>query len=150
MERTRRRGSKLAGLFIDLDGFKQVNDAHGHDAGDLLLAEAAHRLRASLRAGDPVGRLGGDEFFAVLEDVPDASPVERVAKKLLAAIREPYDLGGGRQAVVSASIGISLFPDDAGDAEALIKHADDAMYAAKQAGKNAYRFFGARAGGAGR
>jgi diguanylate cyclase (GGDEF)-like protein/PAS domain S-box-containing protein len=150
VERTRRRGSKLAGLFIDLDGFKQVNDAHGHDAGDRLLIEAAHRLRASLRAGDPVARLGGDEFFAVLEDMHDALPVERVAQKLLAAIREPYDLGGGRRAVVSASIGISLFPDDADDAEALIKHADIAMYGVKQAGKSAYRFFGARAGGAGR
>ena len=150
VERTRRRGSKLAGLFIDLDGFKQVNDAHGHHAGDRVLVEAARRLRASLRAGDPVARIGGDEFFAVLEDVHDASPVERVAQKLLAAMREPYEVGAEGRAVVSASIGISLFPDDAGDAETLMKHADAAMYAAKQAGKNDYRFFGARTGGAGR
>jgi len=149
-ERVKRRGSKLAGLFIDLDGFKQVNDAYGHDAGDRLLAEAARRLRASLRASDPVARLGGDEFFAVLEDVQDTAPIERVARKLLAAMGEPYDIGGGRQAVVSASIGISVFPDDAADADALMKHADTAMYGAKQAGKNAYRFFGARAGGTGR
>ena len=147
VERTKRRSSKLAGLFIDLDGFKQVNDAHGHDAGDRLLAEAARRLRASLRAGDPVARLGGDEFFAVLEDVHDAPSIERVAQKLLAAIREPYDIGGGRQAAVSASIGISVFPGDAADADTLVKHADTAMYDAKQAGKNTYRFFGALAGG---
>jgi diguanylate cyclase (GGDEF)-like protein/PAS domain S-box-containing protein len=150
VERTKRRGSKLAGLFIDLDGFKQVNDAHGHDAGDRLLAEAARRLRASLRSGDPVARLGGDEFFAVLEDMHDAHSIERVAQKLLAAIREPYDIGGARQAVVSASIGISVFPGDAADADTLMKHADTAMYGAKEAGKNAYRFFGAFVGGAGR
>ncbi|HEX6266919.1 MAG TPA: diguanylate cyclase, partial [Burkholderiales bacterium] len=141
VERIRRRGSKLAGVFIDLDGFKQINDLHGHDAGDRLLAEAARRLRAALRSSDPVARLGGDEFFVVLEDLQDNAPAERVAKKLLAAVRQPYDLGGGREAVISASIGISVFPDDAGDAATLMKHADTAMYAAKQAGKNAFRFF---------
>jgi diguanylate cyclase (GGDEF)-like protein/PAS domain S-box-containing protein len=140
VERTRRRGSKLAGLFIDLDGFKEINDLYGHDAGDRLLVEVGRRLRASLRASDPVARLGGDEFYVVLEDVNDTAPVERVAIKLLAAIQQPYDLGG-KQAIVSASIGISLFPDDAGDAATLVKHADMAMYSAKQAGKNRYRFF---------
>ncbi len=149
IERTRRRGSKLAGLFVDLDGLKQVNDAHGHDSGDRLLAEVARRLRRNVRAGDPVARLGGDEFFAVVEDVHDVAPVERLAQKLLAAIAEPYDVGGGREVRVSASIGISLFPDDAAGADALMKHADTAMYAAKEAGKNAYRFFGALGGGAG-
>jgi len=141
VERTRRRGSRLAGVFLDLDGFKQINDLHGHDAGDRLLVEAAQRLRAALRASDPVARLGGDEFFVVLEDLQNNAPAERVAKKLLAALLEPYDLGGGQQARISASIGISVFPDDAGDAATLMKHADAAMYAAKQAGKNAYRFF---------
>jgi diguanylate cyclase (GGDEF)-like protein/PAS domain S-box-containing protein len=141
VERTRRRGSKLAGVFLDLDGFKQVNDLHGHDAGDRLLVEAAHRLRAALRAGDPVARLGGDEFFVVLEDLQSNLPAERVARKLLAALEQPYDLGNGRQALLSASIGISVYPDDAGDAATLVKHADTAMYAAKQAGKNSYRFF---------
>ena len=141
VERTRRRGSKLAGVFLDLDGFKQINDLHGHDAGDRLLVEAAQRLRAALRSGDPVARLGGDEFFVVLEDLQSNAPAERVAKKLLAALEQPYDLGNGRQAQISASIGISVFPDDAGDAPTLVKHADSAMYSAKQAGKNAYRFF---------
>jgi diguanylate cyclase (GGDEF)-like protein/PAS domain S-box-containing protein len=141
VERTRRRGSKLAGLFLDLDGFKQINDMYGHDAGDRLLVEAAQRLRAALRSTDPVARLGGDEFFVVLEDLHSNAPAERVAKKLLEAIHEPYDLGDGRRAMLSASIGVSVFPDDAGDATTLMKHADGAMYAAKQAGKNAYRFF---------
>jgi diguanylate cyclase (GGDEF)-like protein/PAS domain S-box-containing protein len=149
VERTRRRGAKLAALFIDLDGFKQVNDAHGHHAGDRLLVEAARRLRATLRSGDPVARLGGDEFFAVLEDLHDVESAERVAQKVLAAMRAPYDVGAGRQVLVSASIGICLFPDDAADAEALMKCADAAMYAVKQGGKDAYRFFAARAGGAG-
>jgi diguanylate cyclase (GGDEF)-like protein/PAS domain S-box-containing protein len=141
VERTRRRGSKVAGLFIDLDGFKQVNDAHGHDAGDRLLIEAARRLRSGLRASDPVARLGGDEFFVVLEDIYDRGPVERVAKKLLALLDEPYEIGIPHPVRVSASIGVSLFPDDAGDAATVIKHADTAMYDAKQAGKNACRFF---------
>ncbi|HEX6321767.1 MAG TPA: PAS domain S-box protein [Burkholderiales bacterium] len=141
VERSRRRGNRLAGVFLDLDGFKQINDLYGHDAGDRLLVEAAQRLRAALRSSDPVARLGGDEFFVVLEDLQNNAPAERVAKKLLAALLEPYDLGGGNQARISASIGISVFPDDAGDAATLVKHADAAMYAAKQAGKNAYRFF---------
>jgi diguanylate cyclase (GGDEF)-like protein/PAS domain S-box-containing protein len=141
VERARRRGSKLAGVFLDLDGFKQINDLHGHDAGDRLLVELAQRLRAALRSSDPVARLGGDEFFVVLEDLQSNAPAERVADKLLATVMQPYDIGGGKQAHISASIGISLFPDDAGDATTLMKHADAAMYCAKQAGKNAYRFF---------
>jgi diguanylate cyclase (GGDEF)-like protein/PAS domain S-box-containing protein len=145
VERSRRRATKLVGLFIDLDGFKEVNDLHGHDAGDRLLIEAARRLRAVMRSSDPVARLGGDEFFVVLEDLPDAAPAERVAKKLLAELQAPYDIGVGRTLRISASIGASLFPDDAGDGATLIKHADAAMYAAKQAGKNGYRFFVARA-----
>jgi diguanylate cyclase (GGDEF)-like protein/PAS domain S-box-containing protein len=145
IERTRRRSTKLAGVFLDLDGFKQINDVHGHDTGDRLLVETARRLKASLRSSDPVARLGGDEFFVVLEDLNDNAPAERVANKLLAALRHPYDLGGGKEATISASIGISLFPDDAGDAVTLMKHADTAMYEAKQAGKNGYCFFSGKA-----
>jgi diguanylate cyclase (GGDEF)-like protein len=141
VERTRRRATRLAGLFVDLDGFKSINDRHGHDAGDRLLVEVARRLRTALRASDPVARLGGDEFFVLLEDINDSAPAERVAAKLLAELQAPYDIGAGRPVHISASIGVSLYPDDAGDAATLIKHADAAMYAAKQAGKNAYRFF---------
>jgi diguanylate cyclase (GGDEF)-like protein/PAS domain S-box-containing protein len=141
VERSRRRAATLAGLFLDLDGFKEINDAHGHDAGDRLLVEVARRLRAALRSSDPLARLGGDEFFVVLEDISGAAPVERVARKLLTEVEAPYDIGVGVEVRISASIGVSLFPDDAGDAATLMKHADAAMYAAKEAGKNAYRFF---------
>ena len=140
VQRARRRNSKIAVVFLDLDGFKQINDAHGHDAGDALLIELAGRLRDNLRASDLIARLGGDEFLVLLEEVQDAEPVEVVAKKLLAETVRPYTLPGA-QASVTASIGISIFPDDAADAAALVKHADIAMYAAKQAGKNTCRFY---------
>jgi diguanylate cyclase (GGDEF)-like protein/PAS domain S-box-containing protein len=140
VQRARRRNSKLAVVFLDLDGFKEINDAYGHDAGDALLVELAARLRDNLRASDLIARLGGDEFLVVLEEVQDPEPVEVVARKLLAETVRPYTLPGAR-ASVTASIGISIFPDDAADATALMKHADIAMYAAKQAGKNTCRFY---------
>ncbi|HEX2200289.1 MAG TPA: diguanylate cyclase [Burkholderiales bacterium] len=141
VERARRRGFKLAGVFIDLDGFKQINDFYGHDAGDRCLIEVARRLRASVRASDVVARLGGDEFFVLLEEVQDEVAIESVIRKLLGEALRPYDLPAGAQARLSASMGVSLFPDNADDAAALIKNADMAMYSAKQAGKNGYRFF---------
>jgi diguanylate cyclase (GGDEF)-like protein len=141
IERTRRHRSKLAGVFIDLDGFKQVNDQHGHAAGDAFLVEVARRLRRVLRASDVVARLGGDEFFVVLEQMQDTAAVERVVSKLAAEVLRPYDLFGGVKARVSASLGVSLFPDDAGDSATLMAHADKAMYAAKRAGKNAFCIF---------
>jgi diguanylate cyclase (GGDEF)-like protein len=143
VERARRRGVKLAGVFIDLDGFKQINDAYGHDAGDRCLIEVARRLRNTVRASDVVARLGGDEFFVLLEEVQDESAVESVIRKLLAEAVRPYELPNGAQARVSASMGVSLFPDHAADAAALVKLADTAMYSAKQAGKNGYCFFSA-------
>jgi diguanylate cyclase (GGDEF)-like protein/PAS domain S-box-containing protein len=140
VQRSRRRGSKLAVIFIDLDGFKQTNDMHGHDAGDALLVEVAERLRAHLRASDLLARLGGDEFLVVLEEVTELAPVEIVARKLLGEMRRPFDLPGA-QVGVTASIGISVFPDDAADGATLMKHADSAMYAAKQAGKDCLAFY---------
>ena len=131
----RRSSSKIAVLYIDLDGFKQVNDVHGHDTGDALLVETAQRLRKHLRSSDLIARHGGDEFLVVLEDLQDLRPVEIVAKKLLAELGRPYALAG-QELGVTASIGISVLPDDAVDARTLLKHADTAMYAAKQAGKN--------------
>jgi diguanylate cyclase (GGDEF)-like protein/PAS domain S-box-containing protein len=142
VQRARRRNSRLAVVFIDLDGFKQINDLYGHDAGDALLVEVGNRLRANLRASDLVARLGGDEFLVLLEDVHDLAPVETVAKKLLAELMHPYVLAGS-EAKVTASIGISVFPDDAVDGAALMKHSDAAMYAAKQKGKNTYSFYSA-------
>jgi diguanylate cyclase (GGDEF)-like protein/PAS domain S-box-containing protein len=147
VERARRRGFKLAGVFIDLDGFKQINDFYGHDAGDRCLIEVARRLRSSVRASDVVARLGGDEFFVLLEEVLDEVAVESVIGKLLAEAVRPYDLPGGAQARLSASMGVSLFPDNSSDAAALVKNADTAMYSAKQAGKNGYCFFRGGANG---
>jgi diguanylate cyclase (GGDEF)-like protein/PAS domain S-box-containing protein len=147
IERTRRHRSKLAGVFMDLDGFKQVNDLHGHAAGDAFLQEVARRLRRSLRASDVVARIGGDEFFVVLEQMQDAPAVERVVSKLAAEVLRPYELFGGAKARVSASLGVSIFPDDAGDAATLMAHADKAMYAAKRAGKNAFCIFSGGAAG---
>jgi len=141
IERTRRHRSKLAGVFMDLDGFKQINDLHGHAAGDAFLVEVARRLRRGLRASDVVARLGGDEFFVVLEQMQDAPAVERVVSKLAAEVLKPYELFGGVKARCSASLGVSIFPDDAGDAATLMAHADKAMYAAKRAGKNAFCIF---------
>ena len=140
VQRARRRGSKLALVFIDLDGFKAINDRHGHDAGDALLVELARRLRANLRASDLVARLGGDEFVVALEEMQESAPIETVTKKLLGEVVRPYSVAAG-DAAVTASIGISIFPDDATDAASLLKHADTAMYAAKQAGKNTWRFY---------
>jgi diguanylate cyclase (GGDEF)-like protein/PAS domain S-box-containing protein len=140
VQRSRRRASKLAVIFIDLDGFKPINDLHGHDAGDALLVEVAGRLRAHLRASDLLVRLGGDEFLVLLEEVTEVPPVEIVAKKLLGEMRRPFELPGA-QVQVTASIGISVFPDDAADGATLMKHADSAMYAAKQAGKDCLAFF---------
>jgi diguanylate cyclase (GGDEF)-like protein/PAS domain S-box-containing protein len=147
IERTRRNRSKLAGVFMDLDGFKQVNDMHGHAAGDAFLVEVARRLRRGLRASDIVARLGGDEFFVVLEQMQDAPAVERVICKLAAEVLKPYELMGGVNARCSASLGVSIFPDDAGDAATLMAHADKAMYAAKRAGKNAFCIFTADTAG---
>jgi diguanylate cyclase (GGDEF)-like protein/PAS domain S-box-containing protein len=138
IERARRNGAKIAGVFIDLDGFKQINDRHGHAAGDAFLVEVAQRLRRHVRASDIVARLGGDEFFVMLEGVQDLVGVERVVVKIIDALRRPYAGIGEAQRRVSATLGISIFPDDAPDATTLIEHADEAMYTAKQAGKNAY------------
>ena len=140
VQRARRKNSKLALVFIDLDGFKEVNDVYGHDAGDALLIQLAGRLRANLRASDLVARLGGDEFVVVVEEVQESGPIETVAKKLLAEVVRPYALTSN-EVTVTASIGISIFPDDAADAPALLKYADTAMYAAKQSGKNTWRFY---------
>jgi diguanylate cyclase (GGDEF)-like protein/PAS domain S-box-containing protein len=138
IERARRNGAKLAGVFIDLDGFKQINDRHGHAAGDAFLVEVAQRLRRNVRASDLVARFGGDEFFVMLEGVQDIVGVERVVVKIIDALRRPYPGIGDAQRRVSATLGVSVFPDDAPDATTLVEHADEAMYTAKQAGKNAY------------
>jgi diguanylate cyclase (GGDEF)-like protein len=132
---------QLALLFIDLDNFKNINDTLGHEAGDILLKEAAHRLKSAVRAHDHVVRLGGDEFIVILEEVDLVDSISRIADSLVKSVSQPFTLlgiGGNR---VAASVGIALFPTDGTDAKTLLKHADVAMYAAKAAGKGRHQFY---------
>jgi diguanylate cyclase (GGDEF)-like protein/PAS domain S-box-containing protein len=137
--RAARQGSEFAVCFIDLDRFKTVNDSLGHDAGDELLKVMAGRLRASVRKSDLVARLGGDEFVVLLEGGPGPG-LAAVADKLLAAIGEQVTIGGC-QFLVTGSIGVGLYPADGDDAATLLKHADAAMYLAKENGKNNVQFY---------
>ncbi len=136
----KRNNLKLAVLFLDLDGFKIINDTLGHDAGDLLLKGVSARLTDALRISDVVARVGGDEFILVLDNIESAENAEHVAGKIIAALSEPFDLRGNR-VQVGASIGISLFPDNEIDPDRLVKQADEAMYLAKKSGKNTSRFY---------
>jgi diguanylate cyclase (GGDEF)-like protein len=137
-----RNKAKLAILFIDLDGFKAVNDNYGHKIGDLLLQEVAKLLQATVRQSDSVARIGGDEFIILLNGINDKEDAAVVAEKILAAFRQPIVLAG-QSAKVGTSIGISIFPDHGIDNEKLITYADDAMYGIKKSGKNAYAFYAA-------
>jgi len=140
MLKSQRDKTRLAVLFIDLDHFKEVNDTLGHQQGDVLLVDAARRISACVRKSDTVARLGGDEFTVALCELENAQDVERIAQDILRRLLQPFDLGQ-EQAFVSASIGITLYPDDALDIGSLLKHADQAMYAAKGAGRNRYSYF---------
>jgi diguanylate cyclase (GGDEF)-like protein len=131
----------LALLFVDLDDFKNINDTLGHAAGDELLQAVAARLQSMLRPQDNVVRLGGDEFTIILEQVASHADVARVADRIMKSLGAPFSLSGGSSHVVHASIGISVFPHDGNDGEALLKHADIAMYAAKTSGKGHYEFY---------
>ena len=135
-----RRRKQLAVVFIDLDGFKLVNDQHGHGVGDELLIALALRMKGALRDGDTLARIGGDEFVAVLTGLDLPKDCEIVLSRLLAAASEPV-VTHGVLLRVSASIGVTLFPQDAANADQLLRHADHAMYQAKQAGKNRYHYF---------
>ncbi|MFQ5618759.1 MAG: putative bifunctional diguanylate cyclase/phosphodiesterase, partial [Rhodospirillales bacterium] len=136
----RRNKGLLALLFIDLDRFKVVNDTLGHVVGDRLLQEAAKRLQASVREVDTVARLGGDEFTIVLQDIAKAEDAAMVANKVIDSLGKPFLLDG-HEAFIGASIGITIFPADGDDATTLLRNADVAMYRAKDAGRNEYRFF---------
>ena len=140
INRAARTGGQLALLFLDLDGFKQINDTLGHAAGDELLRTVGARLLSRLRKIDVVARLGGDEFAVVLGDVGEPSDVQGICDQLLAVVTEPYELGD-RQGWVTTSIGIAMFPQDGADVQSLLKHADAAMYQAKAHGKNRYSFY---------
>ncbi|WP_395699048.1 putative bifunctional diguanylate cyclase/phosphodiesterase [Aquabacterium sp.] len=138
-----RQGGKVALLYLDLDHFKNVNDSLGHPAGDQLLRAMAARLAPLLRGSDALSRLGGDEFLALQVDAQDADHVAALARRLLEAVAEPLPLQG-LEVHGGASIGIALYPDDGNDFDSLMKKADIAMYRAKSAGRNAFRFFDAQ------
>lgn len=136
-----RNGECFAVLFVDIDHFKAINDTHGHAAGDQVLQEVTRRLRGSVRASDTVARYAGDEFTVVLRHVVKSDDVQRIAEKILQLVAEPQRLKNGTYLQVSVSVGVSFFPDDAPDAETLLKHADEAMYAAKRQGRNTCRIY---------
>ena len=143
LARARRDKSTLAVCLLDLDGFKEVNDAHGHGAGDRLLVEVAQRLQSVLREEDTLARLGGDEFVLLLSNLQHPEESHTVLDRMLKKIAFPFAVGEA-QVQVSASIGLTLYPDDQSDPDTLLRHADHAMYNAKQAGKNCYHLFDPR------
>ncbi|HLA35162.1 MAG TPA: EAL domain-containing protein, partial [Rhodocyclaceae bacterium] len=140
MAQSRRHERFIAVVYLDLDGFKPVNDRYGHTVGDNLLVALAQRMKATLREGDVLARLGGDEFVAVLVDLLAPEDYEPVLSRLLLAASDPVKVGDA-MLQVSASIGVTFYPHDGVDADQLLRHADQAMYQAKQAGKNRYHLF---------
>ena len=139
-----RHNRPLSVMIVDLDGFKEVNDRHGHDHGDAILRAVAGRLRDAVRDGDTVARLGGDEFLVLLDDLQEPSACDAVAAKLLDLIAEPVPYCDATLRV-TASIGAAVFPADGDDGAGLLRKADRAMYEAKHAGRNAFRRAGSRA-----
>ena len=140
MNRSERYEKNTAVMFLDLDHFKQINDNLGHEAGDQLLISVASRLEGCIRKVDMVARLGGDEFAVVLDDVKSKADAGTVAQKILNVLTEPHELGGMARKVGS-SIGIAFYPDNGHDADSVIKAADEAMYVAKNQGRNDFRFY---------
>ncbi|MCG5072198.1 EAL domain-containing protein [Paraburkholderia tagetis] len=138
--RSRRSGRRMALMLIDLDRFKEVNDSLGHDTGDVLLVEAARRISSCVRELDTVARLGGDEFTVILPELDDDERVEWIARTINGSLALPFKLGADEE-FISASIGITFYPDDAGELDMLFKNADQAMYASKNAGRNRFCYF---------
>jgi len=134
----RRNQRTMAVMFLDLDGFKQINDTMGHDAGDMLLRMVADRLVATVRQEDTVARLGGDEFVIALYEAIDVEQVAKLGSKVISAVSQPYSIQGV-DVRMTVSVGVSVYPMHGEDAETLMKRADVALYEAKQAGKNDYR-----------
>ncbi|MCP4595498.1 EAL domain-containing protein [Neptuniibacter sp.] len=135
-----RNNEKLALMFIDLDGFKNVNDSLGHEMGDALLVQAAQRLKRSVRDSDTVARLGGDEFLLIMTHLPSREACQPVLNKISKAFSQPFKLGNNELSV-TPSIGLAVYPEDGQDGAVLLRNADLAMYQAKEAGKNTYHFF---------
>lgn len=138
LAQVRRNKGCMAVMYLDLDGFKEVNDTLGHGAGDILLKAVAQRLTRTVREEDTVARLGGDEFVITLPRIRNATDAARMAAKVIDAVSQPYDIEG-RIVRMTTSVGIGIYPDGGKDAETLMKSADTALYEAKRAGKNAYR-----------
>lgn len=141
ISQTQRSGSMLAVCYLDLDGFKPVNDTHGHEAGDKLLVEISTRLLSCLRGGDTVARLGGDEFVLLLLGLEHVEECQLALRRILELVSQPMVIADAHAVSLSASIGVSLYPQDDTDADTLLGHADQAMYRAKQQGKNRYHMF---------
>ena len=140
LDHAKRKDSRVALFFIDLDRFKDINDSMGHEAGDILLKALSGRLKNCIRSGDMLARIGGDEFVVVLSDMKDDSTPDQVAKSMLGALKEPFSLAGN-EVFAGVSIGIALYPEDGLSKETLLKNADTAMYRAKAAGRNTYRAY---------
>jgi diguanylate cyclase (GGDEF)-like protein/PAS domain S-box-containing protein len=140
MAQCQRRNESLAVAYLDLDGFKAVNDTYGHNVGDQLLIAVSQRMKEALREGDTLARIGGDEFIAIMVDLKKIKNSEPVLKRLLKAAADPVTLGDA-VIQVSASIGVTLYPQNGAAADQLMRHADEAMYVAKHAGKNRYHLF---------
>jgi diguanylate cyclase (GGDEF)-like protein/PAS domain S-box-containing protein len=135
-----RNNSSLAVCFLDLDGFKGVNDRHGHALGDLLLAQVAERLLGNVRSGDSVARLGGDEFVLLLSGLSTVEELDIALRRILVCLSTPFNgCPGGVQ--IAGSVGVTLYPKDGADPDTLLRHADQALYAAKEAGRNRYHLF---------
>ncbi|MEO8342863.1 MAG: EAL domain-containing protein [Gallionella sp.] len=140
IKKAHRAGLQMALFFIDLDRFKEINDTLGHDMGDILLMETSRRIRSCVREADTVARLGGDEFTVILSEISAANNIERLAQTILKILAEPFQLGD-EVVYISASMGITLYPNDADTVEDLLKNADQAMYVAKNQGRNQCSYF---------
>lgn len=140
IKKSHRVGLPIALMFIDLDHFKEVNDTYGHDHGDILLVECARRIVECVREADTVARMGGDEFTVILTEIGEKDSIKRIAQDIIDKLAAPFHLPAGK-ANVSASIGITLYPQDAADINELLKKADHAMYAAKRLGRNQFACF---------
>lgn len=139
--RAQRDRRKMALLFIDLDKFKQVNDIHGHDAGDWLLKQVADRIQKFLRTSDTAGRIGGDEFIVLLPDASAVTDAVNVAERIRASLEQPFVMESGQALDISSSIGVAIYPDHADNAQELMRFGDEAMYKAKKSGRNTVMVF---------
>jgi len=140
MQRSRRDGSQIGVLMIDLDHFKRINDSLGHHVGDLMLSKISERLGGCVRGGDTVARMGGDEFVVMLPDVTDADSIKRIAAAIVERVSAPIT-AGNHEVLVTPSVGVSVFPTDGQDVHSLLRHADMAMYQAKASGRRCFRVF---------